>query len=153
MIIKYLNWADSTSNCFGPIKADIGFIACNTAHHFFKDFQTTVQFELVNILETISLPQERVIFCSPTTKELQLFGKDAKYASVNQINEIGKLISRINNGEIIEDSEFKSIVGSTKLPVFACTELSMLAFKEKLMGIDTLEQTINEVIRRIKWLK
>ena len=150
---KYLNWAHNIKNYFGPIKADIGFIACNTAHHFFKDFQSAVQFELVNILETISLPQEGVIFCSPTTKALQLFGNDAKYASDNQINEVGKLTSRINNCEKIGDSEFNFIVGSTKLPVFACTELSMLAFKEKLMGIDTLEQTINEVIRRIKWLK
>ena len=88
--------------------------------------------------------------CSPTTKALSLFGKDAKYATDKQINDVGKLISRINNGESINDGELKAIVGSTKLPIFACTEISMLAFNEKIKGIDTLEQTINEVIRRIK---
>ncbi len=97
---------------------------------------------LVNILETIRLPEEGVIFCSPTTNALKLFGKDAKYASDNQINEVGELIRRINIGEKIKDSELKSIVGSTKLPVFACTEISMLAFKEKLMGIDTLSKQL-----------
>ncbi len=147
---KYLNLAYSTRNCFGPIKADIGFISCNTAHHFFKEFETAVQFELINILETVSLPEQGVIFCSPTTNELQLFGKDARYASDNQINEVGKLISRINTGEDIEDGELKSVVGSTKLPVFACTEISMLACNEKLKGVDTLEQIIDEIIRRIK---
>lgn len=137
-------------NYFGPIKADIGFIACNTAHNFFKEFQSSVQFELVNILETVCLPEKGIVLCSPTTKALSLFGKDAKYATDKQINDVGKLISRINNGESINDGELKAIVGSTKLPIFACTEISMLAFNEKIKGIDTLEQTINEVIRRIK---
>jgi hypothetical protein len=79
-----------------------------------------------------------------------LFGKNAKYATDKQIDEVGKLIRRVNNGESIEAGKLMSVIGSTKLPIFACTEISMLAFRDKIIGIDTLEQAIDEVIRRIK---
>ena len=132
------------------IKADIGFIACNTAHHFFRQFQDSVQFELINILETAELPNNGVIFCSPLAKRLKLFGDRTKDETDEQTKNIGDLIKRVNSGEVIRDGELRKIVGETKLPIFACTEISMLAFNEKLEGLDTLEQTIDEVIRRIK---
>ena len=140
----------NTGIYFGPIKADIGFIACNTAHYFFEEFQKVVQFELVNILETVNLSKEDTIFCSPSTKALKMFGEDVNYPSREQMIEIENLIKRVNDGEVIKDNQLKSIVGNTKLPIFACTEISMLAYREGLVGIDTLDQTIDEVIRRIK---
>ncbi|MDO8265308.1 MAG: hypothetical protein Q7T41_00010 [Candidatus Saccharibacteria bacterium] len=108
-----------------------------------------MSFELVSILETVCIPEAGAIFCSQTTKNLQLFGKSAKYATDKQIYEVGKLIRRVNNGESIEAGKLMSVVDNTKLPIFACTEISMLAFNENLSGADTLEQTINEVVRRI----
>lgn len=131
------------------VKADTGFIACNTAHHFFQVFQDSVQFELLSIIGNAKLSKDGTIFCSPTSKKLKLFGKDANYASDTQTEAIGKLIERVNNGDEILNGELKSIVGKSKKPIFACTEISLVATKENLNGIDTLDQVIKETIRRI----
>lgn len=147
---KVIKLSQQHKKILGSIQADFGFIACNTAHHFFKDFQNSVQFEIINILEIVKLPDSGKVFCSPTAKTLKLFGEKTKFASLKQITDIGRIIHRINSGEIIQKGELKSIIGKTKIPIFACTEISMLAFNDNLKGIDTLEQTIDEVIRRIK---
>ncbi len=131
------------------IDADIGFIACNTAHHFFKEFQNATKFELVSIIDTAKIPTGSTIFCSPTTKKLELFGNDANYVSDTQTEAIVELIKRVNNGDELIKGELKSIIGKTKKPVFACTEISMCAENENVEGTDTLEQVIDEIIRRI----
>lgn len=62
---------------------------------------------------------------------------------------VKNLIERVNSGNRIEEDELKSIIANTELPIFGCTEISMLAYKEGLNGIDTLEITIDKIVNKL----
>ena len=131
---------------FGGIDADVGFIACNTAHIFFDELQSFVQFELQHMINNVELPAGATIFCSPSSKDTKLFGKNAKYASDEQIKRLSHVIHDVNEGRIVETGTLEQIIGDTDSPIFACTEISMIAHRDGLVCYDTLEITIDKII-------
>ncbi len=130
------------------INADRGFIACNTAHIFFDVFEKNVDFRLENIIDNFSVPKNSVVYCSTTAKRFKLFG-DVKYMDDGCDTKINELIKDINAGNPVPDNSLRDIVNSdshTGTSVFACTELSMRAYGERLPGYDTLETTIHKIV-------
>lgn len=133
----------------GGINADIGFIACNTAHLFFDELQSLVQFEMVHMINNAKIPSDAVIICSPSSRNNKLFGDRFLYASDDKTNSLGKLIHDVIEGRIVKSGLLEQIVGDVDSPVFACTEISMIAHRDGLAGYDTLENTLEEVVKRI----
>ena len=137
----------NNGDCFGGIKADVGFVACNTAHHFFDMFQSTVNFRLEHLVNNCVIPKEAVVFCSQTSRDLRLFG-DITYANDEEIDELSSIILSVNNFEAHESLESIAKNHNETL-VFGCTEISLVAFKKNLQGIDTLEVTIDKIVNEL----
>lgn len=136
----------SKRSYFGASKADVGFIACNTAHIFFKDFESLVSFKLVSLLEAYSDYTDKTVLCSPTSRKLNLFPY-SKYVSEEDSRSLGKVISSINNGDT--SPKIEAIANKYSNVVIGCTELSMLAYKENLRLEDTLETVIERLVREL----
>lgn len=128
------------------LDADIGFIACNTAHFFFDEFQKYLKFKLLHIIEENKISEGSTIVCSPTSRTLKLFGEDVQYLNDENSEKIEQIISDVNQGIVPKKNVLKPIIAMISNPVFACTEISMLAHAEKLAGHDTLEILIDRVI-------
>lgn len=147
--IPKLNLSDNQIDNLKILKADVGFIACNTAHHFLELFQTLVNFKLVSMID-VCLPEGATAFCSPTSKELGIFGK-AKPLSKALTKRIENIIVSINDDSPVKPGTLSEIVrdSGTVNPVFCCTEISLQAFNEGLKGVDTLELTLSKVVQEI----
>jgi aspartate/glutamate racemase len=129
--------------------ADIGFIACNTAHVFFDQLQSLVDCKLEHLIKNTKIPKSSRVFCSPTSKSIKIFG-DVQYANTMQDRQILNLIENINNGVQPPKDTLKKIVGDSRsILVFGCTEISLQAHAEGLKGIDTLEITIDKIINEL----
>lgn len=139
---------DSQKEILRSLDADMGFIACNTAHHFFHEFQKLVKFNLEHLVDEVELPDDSVVFCSPTARELKIFG-NVTYASATDSQRIGRIIKSVNDGKSHEPLSDITSRYDNKTLVFGCTELSMLAHEEGLGGIDTLELTIDKIASRL----
>ncbi|MBP7769306.1 aspartate/glutamate racemase family protein [Candidatus Saccharibacteria bacterium] len=144
-----LNLSDKQIDSLKNLKADVGFIACNTAHHFFDLFQTLVNFKLVSMID-VHLPEGATAFCSPTSKELGIFG-EAKPLSKALTKRIENIIVSINDDCLVKPGTLSDIVrdSGTENPVFCCTEISLQAFNEGLKGVDTLELALSKVVQGI----
>lgn len=133
----------------GAIDADTGFIACNTVHHFFCDFQDSVSFKLENIVDNSVIPVDSIVFCSPTAKQLKIY-TDVKYITDQGTAELSTIVDDFYAGKEIETNRLTEIVNKykeDKNPVFACSEISLLAHEEKLKGYDPMLNTINKIVR------
>ncbi len=129
------------------MKADVGLIACNTAHYFFKEFESLVNFRLEHLIANCPIASGSVVLCSPSSCTMRIFG-DAHYVSREIANQLSELILQVNAGET--HKSLREIIDDIKEPVvFGCTELSMLAFQEQLLGTDTLEVTIDKIVNEL----
>lgn len=131
------------------IPADIGFIACNTAHVFFEQIQTLVSCRLEHLIKNANPPKNGVVLCSPTSKQIKIFG-NLEYLSNNKNELILKLIQDVNDEAEISSTVLKEITKDISKPlIFGCTEISLQAHKEGLSGTDTLKITIDKIINEI----
>lgn len=133
----------------GSVKGDVGFIACNTVHGFFDEFQEAVNFRLENIVANAEIPDESTVYCSPTAKTMNLYG-DVNYMPNECEDKITGLITDINLEKLIDNNYLLNLVEQNdNTPVFACTELSMRANEEGVKGYDTLQITIEKIVKEL----
>lgn len=127
------------------IKADVGFISCNTAHLFFDVFQDLVNFPLVSMIDSVNVKPGQTVYCSNISKEYSIFGSDTSYYQGDR-GSITELIE-----DVYEDRYSKKIIEivKDKNPIFGCTEVSLLARRYGIVGVDTLEETIKRIIKDI----
>ncbi len=145
-----LRLTDSQKELLRSIKADVGIIACNTAHIFFDEFQELVSFELIN-LTNIEIDKNEVVLCSPTSKKFKVFG-DVNYFPDSLEPKVTKLVQSViadNNSVGLVDI-VREISSNGSMPIIACTELSLLANEEGLSAKNTLEISIDKVMEEIK---
>ncbi len=132
------------------IQADIGFISCNTAHHFFEQFQSEVNFKLISMLDHLDIPDGSLMLCSQTSSELKIFGDAFKYPSLKLQLKLNTIINGVINGDKNMSTSLEKILSKQKHPfVFGCTEISKVAFEQNINGMDTLEQTLDTIINTL----
>lgn len=106
-----------------------------------------VDFPLENLLENVTIPYSHTILCSPTSRELQIFGSDKTYTDIKTSEALGEIIEAINDGK--EALNLKDTIRGVRNFVFGCTEINMKAHEEKLKGTDTLQVTIEKIVREL----
>jgi aspartate/glutamate racemase len=101
------------------------------------------------VIQNADLPDDSVIVCSPTTRDLRLFG-NRRHLSEEQTSSVAKIIVGINQGKQLDSNALSSIVKDMQgTLVFACTEISLQAHNEQLSGVDTLQITIEKIVREL----
>ncbi len=143
----YLELSDEQRTLLYGINADVGFIACNTAHHFFDIFQACVKFKLEHLVNNCPIPNGAIVLCSQTSRDLQLFG-NVSYVNLEEMRVLSSIISSVNKFEKHVSLQAVTEIHNETL-VFGCTELSLVAFQENLEGIDTLEVTIDKIVNEL----
>lgn len=68
------------------------------------------------------------------------------YPDSSLSKQLGQLIERVNDGR---PADLKPLVEDRSNLVFGCTEISMLAHREGLLGMDTLQVTIEKIVREL----
>jgi len=140
-------------------KVDAVFIACNTAHVFFKEY-CTEDLNLINMVKTTlsCLPDNKPaiilgtrgtisskVFDLYNTKEIKLFAPDDELQEI-----IDKVILQIKKGELSEELDellFSKLKNLSHNLIIACTELSMFSHKHGLHCYDALECAIEKVLK------
>ncbi len=145
-----LNLTDRQIALLSSIDADLGFIACNTAHLFFDDISSLIIPKLVSMLD-FDAHHNPVMVCSPTSKKFRVFGDAVNHLS-DELDELaGEIIELVIEGNEEEATKkFKKLMNN--LPqnqeiLVSCTELSMLAHKLKLNVRCTLEEFLHRLVQ------
>ena len=147
-----LNLNSRQINLLKSIDADMGFIACNTAHLFFDQISNLVNFKLFSMLD-FNRDTNHTMVCSPTSKKFRVFGDNVKYLTKKLDNISGEIIESVNMGKgRLATEGFKNLIDLVPKGqncLISCTELSMLAYQ---LGFDakcTLEETLKKIIKNI----
>lgn len=145
-----LNLTDRQITLLSSIDADLGFIACNTAHLFFDDISSLVKPKLVSMLD-FDNHCNPIMVCSPTSKKFRVFGDAANHLDDELDKLAGEIIELAIEGDEEEATKkFKKLMNN--LPqnqeiLVSCTELSMLAHKLKLNVRCTLEEFLRKLVQ------
>lgn len=147
-----LKLSERQISLLSAIDADIGFIACNTAHLFFEEISKLVSFDLMSIVDFDKHP-ELLMVCSPTSKTHRVFGDKVQHLNDELDNLSGEIISLVIEGD--EDKatkKFKKLV--RLLPddqnlLVSCTELSMLASKLGIGLRCSLEESLKRIVQGV----
>ena len=105
-----------------------------------------VTFPLESLLKNVSISEDSMILCSPSSTKTRIFGNVTSYPDTTLSRQLGQLIERVNDGQPVK---LKPLVEDRSNLVFGCTELSMLAHQEGLIGIDTLQVTSEKIVREL----
>lgn len=111
-------------------------------------FQDMVSFPLISMLGNVKLPDDSLILCSPSSKNMRIFGINKQYIDDRFLAQISRIIEQVNNGQNPSIKPLLQQLDDNKF-TFACTELSMLARLEGIPGHDTLEHTLDKIVRNI----
>ena len=130
------------------IHCDAGFIACNTAHIFFEDFQSMTPTPLINMVEVVKphIENNKVV-CSPVATENNLFGEGQRYLSVDNTQEITSLITGVEKG--IDPRSYKErLLNITQnMPFVAgCSEISLIARENGIDCINPIDIVIKKMM-------
>lgn len=134
------------------IHCDVGFIACNTAHIFFDEFQSMTPTPLINMVEVVKPKIEnKKIVCSPVAASNKLFGRRQRYISVDNNLEITSMITGVEKG--VDPRSFKerlSNLTENKLFVAGCSEISLIAQENNIDCINPIDIVISKILATLE---
>lgn len=104
-----------------------------------------MSFRLESIVKHAKMPSNSTIYCSPTAKNLRLYGDDVIYMKDTDNDYVTAVIDATYYSQ---ELFIKKLISASN-PVFACSEISMLAHNQGIGGYDTMQVTIEKIVREL----